>query len=182
MAFESGRRRGSLWEDLNRINEIITTFSFNISNKREREFENTFCSVLMSNQSKFNNTIICQMNNETTVRSVYCFGKRHRPDMSVNEDGIAIEIKYVNDSLDGLKQSIGQGYLYRLRYKFVVVVLVLSAKNKELYLKLVNKEEKDLEDILQHLAQQLNVYTFIVPAFTLYPKQKKVFSVFSLPA
>jgi hypothetical protein len=40
--------------------------------------------------------------------------------MTFDENGIAIELKFINSSgLAGLKDAIGQGHLYRLRYKFV---------------------------------------------------------------
>lgn len=178
MAFESGRKIGNLWKDMHEINKTILNFSFNLSNKTERQFENSFSSVLCNKQSIFNNEIITQINKKAVVQSVYCFGKNNRPDMTINNDGIAIEIKYIDKNLDGLKQSIGQGYLYRLRYKFVVIILIISSKNKELFGKIVNGEEKDLEDILKHLADKQNIFTYLVPAFTLKKGQKKYFTSF----
>ena len=47
-----------------------------------------------------------QVEKDTTVRSVYLFTKKHRPNLTINDDGIAIEIKYPSGSLDGLKQAI----------------------------------------------------------------------------
>ena len=48
---------------------------------------------------------------------------------------------------------------------------------KDVYEKAVNGEEKDLEDILKYLADDMNVYTYIVPAFSLTKGQKRVFEV-----
>ena len=112
MGFITGKRSGALWDDLNKIVEIIESISFNLSNKSEREFENTFSSVLSSHKNQLNNEIISQLDNNTKVNSVYCFGKKHRPDLTINDNGIAIEIKFVKDSLDGFKQAIGQSFIY----------------------------------------------------------------------
>ena len=69
------------------------------------------CSAASFNQNanadRMNGQIMSQVDKDTTVRSVYLFGKKHRPDLTINEDGIAIEIKYLSGNLDGLKQAIG---------------------------------------------------------------------------
>ena len=97
--------------------------------------------------------------------------------MTINDDGIAIEIKYINNSFDGVKMALGQSFMYRLRYKFVINIIVISEENKSVYEKVLNGEEKDLEDIMKYLAENMNVYTYIVPAFSLKNGQKKVFEV-----
>lgn len=176
MAFKSGRRTGVLWDDLNTIVHFISSFSFNLSNKSERQFENTFASSLLSQKDKINGKIVSQIDKDVKVESVYCFGKKHRPDLTINDDGIAVEIKYTNESLDGFKQAIGQSFIYRLRYKFVVNVIILSEKNREMYNKIVNKEEMDLEDIVKELSKEYNIFSFIVPAFKVKTGQPKVFT------
>lgn len=60
---------------------------------------------------------------------------------------------------------IGQGYIYRLDYKFVFLVLVISDKKKNMYYEIANGKEKQLEDILFHLSQNMNIFTYIVPSF-----------------
>ena len=97
--------------------------------------------------------------------------------MAINDDGIAIEIKYISGSFDGIKMALGQSFMYRLRYKFVVNVIVISEDNKTVYEKALNGEEKDIEDILKYLADDMNVFTYIIPAFSLKKNQKRVFEV-----
>ena len=106
------------------------------------------------------------MDKETVVQSVYCFGKKHRPDLTINDDGIAIELKFINNSLNGIKEAIGQSIFYRIRYRFVVNIFVISEKHKEVYLKAANGEEKDLEEILKNLSIDSNIFSYVVPAFT----------------
>ena len=108
MAFQTGHRRGQVWDDVQTLDKIIHNTRFNLTGKSEREFELAFMSAVNANADRMNGQIMSQVDKVTTVRSVYLFGKRHRPDLTINEDGIAVEIKYLSGSLDGLKQAIGQ--------------------------------------------------------------------------
>ena len=184
MGFEKGKRTGKNWEDILFIDSLIKNSDkktsgsiMNITGKEEKDFELRFSSLLDANKVKLNGNLISQQNKDTTVKQIYCFGKKHRPDMTINDDGIAMEIKYINDNFDGVKMALGQSLMYRLRYKFVINVIVISEKNKDVYEKAVNGEEKDLEDILKYLADDMNVFTYIVPAFSLKNNQKRVFEV-----
>jgi len=67
--------------------------------------------------------------------------------------------------LAGLKEAIGQGYVYRLRYRYVFLVLIMSETRKQVYESFAAGKEKDLEDVLRLLARTANVFTYIVPAF-----------------
>ena len=166
MSFQSGHRRGQVWDDVKTLNRIITNTRFNLTGKSEREFELAFMSAVNANSDRLNGKIHSQVDKDTVVRSVYLFGKKHRPDLTINEDGIAVEIKYLSGSLDGLKQAIGQSILYRVRYRFVMNVFVIAEKYKDTYLKGANDEEKDLEEIFQDLSSDMNIFSYIVPAFT----------------
>lgn len=184
MGFEKGKRTGKNLEDLLFIDSLFKNSDkktsgsiMNISGKEERDFELRFSSLLDANKGNINGKLISQQNNDTTVKQIYCFGKRHRPDMAINDDGIAIEIKYIKNSFDGVKMALGQSFMYRLRYKFVVNIIVISEENRDVYEKALNGEEKDLEDILKYLADEMYIYTYIVPAFSLKNGQKRVFEV-----
>ena len=184
MGFESGKRTGKNWEDVLFIDSLVKYSDkkssgsvMNITGKEEKDFELRFSTLLDANRSHINGKLISQQNNDTSVKQVYCFGKRHRPDMAINDDGIAIEIKYINNSFDGVKIALGQSFMYRLRYKFVINIIVISENNKDIYEKAIKGEENDLEDILKYLAQKMNVFTYIVPAFSLKAGEKKVFEI-----
>ncbi len=171
MGFEPGKRRGILWKDAQELDRFIRNFPFNTTGKTEHEFETGFATTLMATKSSFNSRIITQIDKECTVDSVYCFGKKHRPDLTLEVNGIAIEIKFITYA--GLKEAIGQGYLYRLKYKFVFIVLIISEKRKSIYKALDNGEEKDLGDTLAHLAKHMNIFTYVVPAFSIKPGMRK---------
>ncbi|MCK4642095.1 hypothetical protein KAU32_00525 [bacterium] len=167
MSFESRNRHGSLWNDAQKLDKAIGDFPFHTTGKKEKDFEIGFSNTLMATKSLFENQIITQIDKTEKVTSVYCFGKNHRPDLTINKDGIAIEIKFVQEKSDSLKEAIGQGYLYRLRYGFVFLILIISDSRKKLYEDIENGEEKDLEDILKELATEMNIFTYIVPAFVI---------------
>lgn len=172
-----GRRRGTLWADAQKLDQIIQDFPFHTTGKNEREFETGFSTAIIASKSAFKNKVISQIDKSTTVRSVYCFGKNHRPDLTIGENGIAIEIKFVTYA--GLKKAIGQSYIYRLRYKFVFLILVMSEKRKKVYEDFATGKEKDLEDIVSLLSRTMNVFTYIVPAFNIVkPGMKKCLSFF----
>ena len=171
MGFEAGRRKGKCWNDCKEINELILDFPFHTTGKNERDFENGFATTLLTMQKRFNSDVITQIDKKTTVQSVYCFGKNHRPDMTLDDNGIAVELKFVTYA--GLKDAIGQGFLYRLRFKFVFLILVISEERSKIYLDLVENKEKDLHDTLCYLADNMNIFTYIVPAFDTKPGIKK---------
>lgn len=178
MSFEKSVRRGRVWEDANKLHEILSNkVSFNLTGKKERDFEFSFSSALQINEDIFNGQLITQTNKERKVNSIYCFGKNYRPDITIDDNGIAIEIKYI--SYHGLKDAIGQGFLYRLQYKFVFLVLIISEEKKEMYQDLAIGKEKDLENTLQFLADEMNIFTYILPSFTIKTiGTKKCYSFF----
>lgn len=171
MGYANCRRRGHLWDDMHRLHELITTHNFNVSVRQETDFERYFSGALNMAKDSYHSRVITQINRDEPVHSVYCFGKKHRPDMTLGVDGAAIELKLIDGCTDGLKVAIGQAHLYRLKYKHAVLILVVSHKNRQLYEKIVNKEEKDLEDILR-AQNDTNIYTYIVPAFDTGNRQR----------
>jgi len=172
MGFEKGIRRGLAWDDVIAIDTIIKKTRFAINAKTERDFELYLTGKLTEHADKLNGKVFSQINQETIVKSVYCFGKRHRPDLTIDENGIAIEIKHLSGSLDGIKLALGQSLLYRLRYKFVFNIIILDKKHKETYFKASKGEERDLEDIFKDMSEESNIFSYIVPAFPAEPNLK----------
>lgn len=152
-------------------------FPFQTTGGNEKIFERGFATTLMATKNDYNCNVITQIDKESSVQSVYCFGKKHRPDMTLGDNGIAIEMKFITYS--GLKEAIGQGHLYRLRYKFIFLILIISEKRKLVYEEIENGQEKDLEDTLQYLADSMNIFSYIVPSFKVKPGVRKVIPFFS---
>jgi hypothetical protein len=176
MGFETARRRGKFWDDAKKIDGLINEFDFNLTEKDERGFESSFSAVLRHSLNKFSGQINTQTGKATNVKGVYCFGKKHRPDMTIHDDGVAIELKLI--TYEGLTAAIGQAYLYRLQYKFVFLIMIVSERRRSIYDDFSAGNEKDLSDILRHLADDLNIFTYIVPAFKPKGGAKKCHSFF----
>jgi hypothetical protein len=182
MAFEVGRRRGKLWEDTRLLATIMEKEDFNVSGKGERQFEIQISGILKSRQSEFKHPIQSQYHNDTKVASAYFFGKKHRPDLSIDEFGTAVELKFIGkdlQDLNGVKTAIGQAMIYRLRYKFAVNVLVMSSAHKNLYEDAYKEHESDLHRVLRMMADEHNIFTIIRPAFK--PHQGIAHSISFMP-
>ena len=179
MGFEPARRGSRHWDDAKVLDEIIRAFPFHTTGKNERDFETGLATALITMSSRFSSDVITQIDKLTTVQSVYCFGKKHRPDMTLGDSGAAIELKFI--TYDGLKDAIGQGHLYRLRYRFVFLVLVVSEERRGIYEDLECGKEKDLEDTLRHLSNTMNIFSYVVPAFAVKPGTKKCLGFFEDP-
>ncbi len=179
MCFNSGRRKGKYWNDAILLNDLLINYNFNLSFSGERDFEIGLSGLLEGQKNKFNCNVISQTDKSTSVKSVYCFGKNHRPDITLGRNGSAIELKHINSTgLDGLKSAIGQGYLYRLQYRFVFLVLIIRKEHEEMYEQISKGGESKLENILEHLANQMNIFTYIMPSFKLKSGIKKHCSFF----
>ena len=176
MGFQVGPRRSNVWDDVLALDKLIRTADFDITGKDEREFEFDLRSkiALYKKLGNIKGKFFSQLSKDASVRSVRIFGKNHRPDLTIDEDGIAIELKLLRSSLDGLKQSIGQAIFYRIRYRFVINLLVVDEKYKTVYEKACSEGEKDLEDICLELSKEMNIFTYIVPNFAPDPGMKKV--------
>lgn len=176
MSYLSGPRRGRVWEDLRTLDRIIREpgTHFFLSGKNEREFETQFSGRLAGLGNSFHGPIISQFDRTRPVRSVHVFGKKHRPDLTIGEDGIAVEMKFVSGSLDGVKQAVGQSLFYRIGYRFVVNIHILDEGFKNLYHECLNGEELGIERIFRDLAEDKNVFNYIVPAFKVGTNVRKV--------
>ena len=80
-------RRGQVWDDIQTLNKIIHNTRFNLTGKSRQEFELAYLSSVNANAEHISDQIMSQVDKDTTVRSVYLFGKKHRPDLTINDDG-----------------------------------------------------------------------------------------------
>ena len=174
MGFKATKKNGRFWDDVKKLDSTIKNTSFNKTFKSEREFEAAFSAILSHEQSSFNCEVISQTDGAASVESVKCMGKNYRPDLTLDRDGVAVELKHIK--YDGLKDAIGQAYLYRLKYRFVFLVLIISKERQSVYEEL--DKEQDLKDALQHLADNMKIFTYIVPAFKPKSGTKKCYSFF----
>ena len=166
MTFIRGKRTGKLWADVQTIINIVDDTNCNIGHKSERELESHLYGCIDSHKTRLNKSFIFQRNQNQTVNSAKFFGKSHRPDMTLDNDGLAIELKFVNSSLDSARTAIGQGFIYRKEYKFVVLILVISKKHADEFHSAYedNIAKADKSNIFHKLADD-NIFTVVKAGF-----------------
>jgi len=146
-AFLAARRSGSYWKSLKKCLSIVDRLSLDINATDERKYEDRIAGALQPNFEDF----VDQRNRRQTVTRVTIFAHDHRPDMSIYEDGVAVEVKVIRDG-QSFRQAIGQALLYRMGYRFVVIVWIDTTSQKE-YKSLITEKGssearfiKELED------------------------------------
>ena len=153
-AFLPFQKRGQFWESLEKAKNIIGKLSLDISANDERKFEDRISGALQPNFNDF----IDQRNMKQTMTRVTLFGHDHRPDMSIGTDGIAIEVKLAKNG-SSFREAIGQAFMYRMGYRFVLVVWVDTTKDKIYKKSLEDKSTKEIE-FLKELEDH-NIYCLI---------------------
>ena len=178
--YKAGKRTGKIWNDLKNFDQLIKSKKFTQSVKNEKEYLHWLDAILNENSDKFSSIIKTETDRNTKVDSVYCFGRRHRPDMSIGNNAIVIELKYIKiDNEDEFKKAIGQLMIYRIKYKFGILFIILSDELKELYNNIVKeKSERDFVELINYLAKELNIYTYVIPDFKLKPGIPKIYTSF----
>ena len=178
MSFITGKKQGQYWEDAKRINKLIETFNFYQTGKDEAYFESNLASHFDSHREEFNLKLNSQRAGNSKVNGVDCFGKKHRPDIAfsnkkTDEGIIAVELKYAN--YGKIAKAIGQCMIYRLKYRFVFMILVIPAStiknpknsnrlNIEKYVSISNNKDEELISLCDSLKEN-NIFVFLAPAF-----------------
>ena len=163
MAYKQGQRRGRIWADVQLIDRLINEIDFVDTGQKESDFARIVSTALKITQG-FHGEIISEQSQGVTVPTIRIFGPAHRPDLSVHDDGIAIELKLIGTET-GIKTAIGQAHFYRVRYRFVVNLIILKREKRELYLGAARGEEEFFHAICRDLSLTKNIFTYIVPAF-----------------
>jgi len=153
-AFLPYQKRGQYWESLQKAKNIIERLSLDIHTEKESKFEDRISGALQPNFSDF----IDQRNVKQTITRVTLFGHDHRPDMSIGTDGIAIEVKVAKTG-QSFREAIGQSFIYRMGYRFVLVIWIDNTKQKIYKKSLLDLETKE-KDFLRELEEH-NIFCLI---------------------
>ncbi len=152
--FLAGKRTGYYWESLQKAIEIIERVSLDINAEDERKFEDRLSGALQPNFKDF----IDQRNIKQVMTRITAFNHDHRPDMSIADDGVAIEVKVLRSG-QSVREALGQALIYRLGYRFVIIVWVDATKTKE-YKTAVMKKDSPESGLIQEL-QESNIFCII---------------------
>ena len=89
--FKPSKRTGFHWKNLQKtIRTIKRVVPLDIRGDRERKFEDRIAGALTLPFKEF---FIDQRNTKQVMTRVSLFDHDHRPDMSIDTDGVAVEVK-----------------------------------------------------------------------------------------
>ena len=89
------------------------------------------------------------------------FGFSHRPDISLGNDGTALEIKVVGSG-QGIRDVLGQALAYRMHYRFVILVVIDTTPERQI-VNLCGARRSRECDLLSELSESLNIFTIVGP-------------------
>jgi len=127
--FKPSKRTGFHWKNLQKTIRTIKRVPLDIRGDRERKFEDRIAGALTLPFKEF---FIDQRNTKQVMTRVSLFDHDHRPDMSIDTDGVAVEVKVIKSG-QSFREAIGQALIYRLGYRFVLIIWIDTTKNKTYY-------------------------------------------------
>ena len=160
--FMPSRRHGIHYDLALETLNMLEKVNVKLKNHTEKHFEHSVVSFLESNKNLKEN-LITQIGEEEVdkIEHSKLFGFRHRPDITIGNDGTAIEIKLINGSQD-VRDILGQGLVYRMYYRFVIIFMIDNTSDKRIVEKCENNECQESE-LLNGLCDNFNVFTVIGP-------------------
>lgn len=160
--FKAGSKRGKHYDLAKFATNKMKSANLAIKGRNEREFEHAIVSHLQSSP-KLRGNLITQVDTDEVdkITQASLFGFSHRPDVSIGNDGTAIEIKVITGG-QSARDLLGQAIAYRMHYRFVILVFVdLTADLK--VVKLCQDEGSHECSLLYGLADTMNVFSVVGP-------------------
>lgn len=170
-------RKGEYFELALRAIREIKKAQFAIKADTERSQELSLVPVLRRSQ-KLKPHLINQIDQEPDQRlcRVSAFGFEHAPDIAIDSNGTAIELKLIRSGSE-LRACLGQALIYRFDYRFAIMVLVDWTEDRVIVKSLLKKDSKEAKMLWEMC--ELNIFTVIGPVgpnknnLAFVPKMKK---------
>ncbi|MCK4642838.1 hypothetical protein KAU32_04285 [bacterium] len=137
--FKTSKKRGIHWDNLQKAIRDVKKLSLEMKGDIERNYEDKISGAL---SMQFEKSFIDQRNTQQVMTRISLFDHDHRPDMSIGNDGVAIEVKVIKGG-SSFREAIGQSIFYRLGYRFVLVIWIDVSKNKHYRALLKDKESSE---------------------------------------
>lgn len=153
--FKSAKRTGIHWKNLQKAIRIIKRMPLDIRGDSERKFEDRISGAYTLT---FKSAFIDQRNLQQVMTRVSLFDHDHRPDMSIETSGVAIEVKVIKSG-QSFREAIGQSLIYRLGYRFVLIIWIDKSKKKT-YKTLVEDKKSNENKFLKQLEEN-NIYCIV---------------------
>lgn len=133
-----------------------------MNGKSERQFEMTVVSHLQASPP-LNKNLITQIDIDEVkkITQASLFGFSHRPDISIGNDGTAIEIKVISSGA-AVRDVLGQALAYRMHYRFAILVLIDATEERQVVSSCRTEGSRE-RSLLLELAAAMNIFTIIGP-------------------
>lgn len=159
-------RKGDHYELALRAIQELKRAQFSIHPKSERELEIHLVDKYLTKSKKLSPYImnLIETDHDKRPSKVDAFGFNHAPDIAIETPeikGTAIEVKLIKSGAD-LRACVSQALVYRLGYRFAIMVLADRTEKRTLVGSLLEKNSKGA-GLLRDLCDELNVFTVIGP-------------------
>ena len=162
LGFVPSPKRGQHYDLALFANSRLKGVNLFIKGQSESHFERTIVSHLQASP-KLRSNLITQidMDEVEKITKANLFGFTHRPDVSIGNDGTAIEIKVISTG-QSIRDLLGQAIAYRMHYRFVILVIVDQTEDRKV-VDLCRSKKSQEYSLLSGLAEVLNIYTVVGP-------------------
>ena len=162
LGFVGSARRGQHFELAIFTAKKLKSSNLALKGKSEREFEQAIIAHLQASP-RIRKNLITQVGADEVekITQAKLFGFSHRPDASIGNDGTAIEIKVISGG-QATRDILGQAIAYRMKYRFVILVLVDTTENRRL-VDLCSDKGSSEYSLFTGMAETMNVYTVVGP-------------------
>lgn len=162
LGFVGGARRGQHYELAEFALSKLRAVNLLLKGQSESHYEHTIVSHLQASP-KLRPNLITQIGADEVekISRASLFGFSHRPDVSIGNDGTAIEIKVITNG-QGVRDILGQSIAYRMHYRFVIVVIVDQTEKRKI-VELCQDKGTQEWSLLQGLADEMNIFTIVGP-------------------
>jgi len=155
-------RKGEQFELALRAVRLIKNENFLLKADDEWTYANILGSKLQgSKKLKPHVNIHTEKDPEQKMIRVKAFAFDHLPDITIDNDGTAIEIKLIKSGSD-LRDCLGQALIYRFAYRFVIMVLIDRTDNRA-FVESLRKRASSEAELLRGFCDEFNAMTVIGP-------------------
>ena len=162
LGFASAAKRGQHYDLAMFAARKLQSVNLLVKGQSERQFEMTVVSHLQASP-RLRKNLITQIGIDEVekITKASLFGFSHRPDISIGNDGTAIEIKVITSGAS-VRDVLGQALAYRMHYRFAILVLIDETDERQVVSSCRTRGSQE-RALLEELATQMNIFTVIGP-------------------
>jgi hypothetical protein len=163
LGYARGPKRGQHYELARFAVNKLKRVNLLVKGQSESDFEFSITGHLMSSPKLRQNGLLARLNKDEVgkITEARLFGFGHRPDLAIGPNGTAIEIKVISSG-QSLRDTLGQALVYRMHYRFVILVLVDQTADRKV-VELCRSKRNQEFTLLSELADTMNIFTIVGP-------------------